>query len=186
MAYGFIPIGGIDGRPYNGGTTRVVKLAADATAIYPGDFVRFEGTNDANGLMSVTKVAAGQVILGSVVSVEPATSTDLPFAAASAAVDRYLNVAVATDGMLFKCQPATAIAVTDIGQNADISVSVGVAPYYTSKSSILGNASYGTVPAQLHLLGVVQDGTSATSTSANLIVRVAEPQIGAATVSVGV
>jgi hypothetical protein len=186
MAYGFIPLGGIDGRPYNGGTMRCVKLAADATAIYPGDFVRQNGTADVNGQISVTKVAAGEVILGAVVSVEPTEATSLPFAAASAATDRYLNVAVATDGMLFKCQPATAIAVADIGGNADISVSAGVAPFYTSKSSILGNGSYGIATAQLNLLGVIQDSASPTSTSANLIVRVAEPQIGGATVSVGV
>ena len=186
MAYGFLPIGGMDGRPYNGGTTRCVKLAADATAIYPGDFVRQNGTGSTDGVLSVTKVAAGEVILGAVVSVEPTMATDLPFAAASASTDRFLNVAVAVNGSLFKCNPATAIAVTDLGGNADISVSAGAAPYYVSRSSILGSGSYGVGSAQLNLVGVVQDGVGATSTSSNLIVRVAEPQIGADTASVGV
>jgi len=186
MPYGFIPIGGIDGRPYNGGTVRCVVLGADTTDIYPGDFVRQNGTASTDGVISVTKVAAGEVIFGAVVSVEPSTATDRTYVLGSVTADQYVNVAVATDTTLFKCNPATAIAVADIGGNADISVSAGTAPYYTSKSSILGNGSYGTGTAQLNLLGVIQDGTSATSTSANLIVRVAEPQVGINTVSVGV
>lgn len=186
MAYGFIPIGGIDGRPYNGATKRCVVVGGDTTDIYPGDFVRYTGTGDDFGAPSVTKVAAGEVIFGAVVSVEPnVASGDRTYVLGSVTTDQYVNVAIATDGMLFKCNPSAAAAKTSIGLNADISVTAGAAPYYTSKSSLDVGAT-GTATAQLNIVGFLDNGTALTSTSADLVVRVAEPQIGAATLSVGV
>jgi hypothetical protein len=185
MAYGFIPVGGINGHPYNGATVRCVKLAADASNIHIGDFVKLDGTGDATGVPSVNKVAAGNVIFGAVVAVEAVEAVSTTYAPASAATDRYLHVAVATPDMLFKCNPSAAVAKTDVGRTADISVSNGTAPFYTSKSS-LDQTNLGTAPAQLQIVGFVQNGIDVTSTSADLIVRVAEPQIGLMTASVGV
>ena len=183
--YGFKPVGGIDGRPYNGGTQRCVVLGADTTDLYVGDFVRLAGSGTATGVPDVTKVAATEVIYGAIVSIEPLEAASaLWIDGSEVAVDRYVNVAVATDGMLFACHPTSAIAKTNIGAMGDIVVVAGAAPFYTSKSTL--SATLTTSAAQLQLVGFVQNDKDATSATADLIVRVAEPQIGGATASVGV
>lgn len=183
--YGFIPIGGMDGRPYNGGTRRCVVLSADTTDIYPGDFVKYSGDGNTDGVMAVTKVAAGEVILGAVVSVEPNQATDLPYVLGSVAADRFVQVAVATPGMLFKCATSAALAVTDIGKMCPIVVNAGAAPYWTSKST-LNKGTLSTTAEQLNIMGTVQNGKAPTAADADVVVRVALPQIGLATASVGV
>jgi hypothetical protein len=183
--YGFIPIGGIDGRPYNGATVRCVVLGGDTTDIHVNDMVKQNGTGSTAGVISVTKVAAGEVIFGSVVSIEPRHAADNMWIDGSEeTADRYVNVAPATDGMLYMCNPASAIAVTDIGGLADLTVGAGAAPFWRSTSTL--TASFGTSTAQLQLLGMVQNGKLATAADADLIVRVVETQLGHATDSVGV
>jgi hypothetical protein len=188
MAYGFIPVGGIDGRPYNGATMRCVVVGGDTTDIYPGDFVIQNGTS-VDGCISVTKaVGSGGtpgVIWGAMVSIEPnAASGDRTYVLGSVTTDQYINVAVATTGMLFMCNPASAIAATDVGGLADFTMVAGDAPYYKSKSVMA--ASFGTSTAQLQFVGQVRNGKAITAADADLLVRVTESQVDVSAASVGV
>ena len=182
--YGFIPIGGIDGRPYNGGTQRFVVLGADTSDFGVGDFVTLAGTGSTAGVTAVTGASATDPILGAVVSIDPIESSSALWIDGSVELaDRHVNVAVATDGMLFQCASASAIAVTSIGLLGDSVVVAPAAPFYKSKSTI--SATVTTSPAQLQIVGVVQNGKAATASDADLIVRVAEPQMGDAKLSIG-
>lgn len=183
---GFIPIGGIDGRPYNGATMRCVVLGAVTDDLAPGDLVKLNGTGDADGVPSVIKSAGGEVILGAIVSVEPSTSSSLPYAAGAITTDQYVNVAVATDQMLFKCQTNTAIAKTSIGLMADHAWVQSVTPYWTSKSVLDVTSGTGTTGKGLEIVGVLQDGVDITDANKVLIVRVVEPQMSTSLASVGV
>jgi hypothetical protein len=189
MPYGFIPIGGHDGRPYNGATRRCAVLGADTTDIYPGDFVVLSGTASADGVPAVTKAVGSEgspgVIWGAVVSVEPSVATSLPYVVGAVTTDQFVNVAVATPNMLFMCNPSAAIAVTDVGAVCDFTMVAGAAPYYKSKSTLTSTfAASGS--AQLRLIGTVQNGKAVTATNVDCIVIVTEPQAGLTLASVGV
>ena len=175
--YGFIPIGGIDGRPYNGATQRFVVLGSDTSDFGVGDFVKLNGTGSTAGIANVTGAGATGEVLGVVMSIDPIESSSALWIDGSVElVDRHVNVAVCTDGMLLQCASSAGIAVANIGLYADSVLNAPVAPFYKSKSTI--SSTLTTSPAQLHLLGVVQNGKAATATDADLIVRVGEPQIG--------
>ena len=183
---GFIPIGGMDGRPYNGATLRCVVLGADTTDINIGDMVKIAGSGDAAGVPDVTLSAAGEVILGAVVSIEPRHAADERWIDGSAeTADRYVNVAVATDPMLFRCRPSEAVAKTSVGLMADVVVGASAAPFYQSTSTFNAGAT-ATTGKGLQLVGFIQDGVDITSTSKDIIVRVVEPQMGSALASIGV
>lgn len=182
---GFIPVGGMDGRPYNGATQRCVVLGAVTDNIHIGDCVLLGGTGDASGVPDVTKCAATNVIFGVVVAVEPTTANSLPYAAGSVTTDQYVHVAVGTDAMLFKGKVSAAVAKTSVGLLADIVVADGAAPYYTSQSTWNAGAT-GTSTASFQLVGFLQDGVDVTDANKICIFRLAEPQIGQTLTSVGV
>lgn len=187
--YGFIPIGGIDGRPYNGATMRCSVAGADVTDIYPGDFVVQTGSASTDGgYITVSKAQGTEgtpgLIWGVCVSVVPSVATSLPYILGSVTTEQFINVAPLTPGMLLQCGASAAIAVTDVGGLCDFTNVAGAAPYYRSKSVL--TASFGTSTAQLQLVGQVNNGKAFTATDADFIVRVTETQVGASAASVGV
>ena len=124
--FGFVPVGNLDGSPYNGGTFRCALLAADATATFIGDAVKLSGTASADGTApSVAQVAATEdLVFGVITSFEadPATSLDDQYRKASTL--RYCQVAPALDN-LFKVQYAGTFAITEVGEGNDITVGSG-------------------------------------------------------------
>jgi len=187
MAYGFIPVGSLGGAPYTGGLVRMAVPAADTADIYPGDLVVLDGGSTADGVPTVDKVAAGGAIFGAMVAVDQPTIEERTYVLGSDATNvQYILVAPALGGTLFKCNPSAALAATAVGSVADISVTAGAAPYYTSKSSLDQGTLATSGTAQLQIVGFAQNGTAITSTSADVLVRVMEPQIGFGAVSAGV
>jgi len=119
--FGLRPIRHINGEPYNGSATRYYVPASDSTALYIGDPVIIAGSADADGVATVTKATAagGAYMLGPVVSVEPITRDSTTYREASTA--RYVWVADNPD-LVFLVQEdgvGGALAVTDVGLNAD-------------------------------------------------------------------
>jgi len=102
-----------------GGNTYYIDTAANN--FYIGDPVIIAGSADADGVATVTKATAagGAYMLGPVVSVEPITRDSTTYREASTA--RYVWVADNPD-LVFLVQEdgvGGALAVTDVGLNAD-------------------------------------------------------------------
>lgn len=65
---GFKPVKYLNGAPWNGQANLYYVVAGDATALFIGDLVTFDGSGDAATLIpSVSQAAAGEDIVGAVV-----------------------------------------------------------------------------------------------------------------------
>lgn len=170
--FGFRPIGGLDGSPYNGATVECVLLAADGTATFVGDPVKLTGTASADGhAPSVAQAAVTDQVFGVVVSFEadPATSLDDQYRKASTL--RRVKVAPALDN-LFVIQVDGAFAITDVGNTADFIVGSGST--VTGMSGVeLDSSDIGT-GANLQILGLSREPDNSVDTNANVIVRINE------------
>ena len=171
-AFGFIPVGGLDGSPYNGGTIRCAILAADGTATFIGDPVVLTGTASADGANpSVAQATTAGQVFGVITAFEadPATSLDDQYRKASTL--RYCQVAPALDN-LFMIQCDGAFAITDVGNTADFIVGSGST--VTGLSGVeLDSSDIGT-GANLQILGLAPMPDNEVDTNANVIVRINE------------
>jgi hypothetical protein len=111
---------------HEGQLTRMAILAADTTATFVGDIVKISGTADADGVASIAQAAAGDTPIGIVVGFDP-DGTNLELKHRQASTLRYAWVN--TDpNVLFEIQEdsdAGALAITNVGQNADVVVGAG-------------------------------------------------------------
>lgn len=121
---GFRPAQYLGGAPWSGQARQYFIQASDATALFVGDLVKFDGGSDTNGIPSVTKALAsdntstGSVIVGAIVGfvVDPTNLNTPQFRTASTA--RY--ALVADDPMiLFEAEGNGTVAATDVGLNAN-------------------------------------------------------------------
>jgi len=128
--FGFRPVRYRNGSPWMGALRTYFVPASDATAIFPGDPVIIAGDGDAFGYPTATRATAATSarITGIMVSIRPggATSTSvLPPRYRVASTDAYILVAD-DPALLFEAQEiGTALAVTNIGQNANITFGAG-------------------------------------------------------------
>lgn len=174
---GLRPVKHLDGSPYNDASNRYYVPASDGTAIHIGDAVKSAGSADALGVPDVTRAAAGDTIRGVVVGIEPRTDDDLNFRAAS--TERYVLVADAPD-IVFEIQEDGAIAVTAVGNNADIVV--GTPNSVVGRSGMqLQSSSVGTATAQLRILGHSQRPDNEVGTNSKLLVLINEHELKSVT-----
>lgn len=177
---GLRPVRHSNGSPYNGAVNRYYVPSSDGTAIFIGDAVKSAGSADANGVASVAQAAAGDAIRGVVVGVEPVTDESLIYRAAS--TERYLLVADAPD-LIFEIQEDSvggALAVTAIGNNADLVVAAGST--FTGLSGMeLDSSTATTSTAQLRILGLVQRPDNEVGSNAKLEVMINEHELKSTT-----
>lgn len=174
-AFGFIPVGGLDGSPYNGGTIRCAILAADSTATFIGDAVKLSGTASADGVSpSVAQCAAGDQVFGVVTAFEADPATSLEDQYRKASTLRYCQVVPALDN-LFKVQCDGAFAITDVGNTADFTVGAGNTTNGLSAME-LDSSDIGT-GAGLQILGLSSEPDNEVNTNANVIVRINESSL---------
>lgn len=155
---GLLPVRQLSSAPYNAGLNHYCTAAGDGTAIYVGDPVKLSGTSQTiNGqiLRDVDQAATGDVIVGVVVAVLPATSDSLIYRAASTV--RTLLVCDDPEA-LFEIQEVsggTALTAAAIGLNANFVVGTGST--YTGLSGVeLNNATEDTTNTlDLHIVGFV-------------------------------
>lgn len=118
-AFGLKPVCYLNGAPYNGQVQKFYVPSSDSTAIYLGDPVKLAGSADSRGIPSVTKASSTNVFVGVVVGIADATRDSTIYRAAS--TETY--VFVCTDPqVLFEIQEdsdGAALAVTDVGLNAN-------------------------------------------------------------------
>lgn len=121
---GLKPVGYLSGAPYNGAANSYFIDASDAQAVYIGSLVKLDGTNNADGVPGVTAVslAAGNVMVGVVVGIDPVTGVSSPnlnqtYRPASTA----MHVFVADDpNLLFEVQADGDVADNAVGYNAPL------------------------------------------------------------------
>jgi len=168
---GFVPKKMLDGSPYNGGTIKCALLAADSTATFIGDLVKFSGTASAEGYPSVAQGAATDTAFAGVITSFDADPTNLESKYRLASTLRLCNVVPALD-VIFSVQCDGAFAITDIGNTAD--VVVGAGDTATGLSGMeLNSANIGT-GVNLHIVGVDERPDNEIGTNADLLVRINE------------
>ena len=115
---GFKPVQSLGGAPYTGKVVTYNVVSGHSTLLAVGDLVVITGTADATGLAQVDAAAAAGLITGCIVSID-ANISNLEQAGLPAGIGG--NVKVAVDrNMLMEAPTASAVAVTDVGGNAEI------------------------------------------------------------------
>lgn len=139
---GFRPVKTLNGSPWNGQTRAYVIPAADATATFVGDLVKFTGAglDITSGLATCVQAAASNQVLGVVVGFEPnngtaaggrylsygSTSLDLP--GHRLASTRRIVYVCDDPNVIFEVQEdglVTPVPMADIGLNINIIVGAG-------------------------------------------------------------
>lgn len=155
--FGLRPVRQLNGSPYNGATTRCFIPSTDSTAMFVGDAVKLAGSADADGVPTVNRAAAGELIAGVIVSFD-ADSDNLSRKHRAASTDRYCNVAMSPD-LVFEIKEDSvggALAATDIGLNADIIYTVAGSTDSGRSGMELDTSTKATTAAQLRILGLAQ------------------------------
>jgi len=182
---GFRPVGNIAAVPFNGGTVRCQIPASDTIPTFIGDFVSLLGSASADGYPTVNQTIPGERIYGVVVSFDADPDTALNTIYRLASTQRYCQVVAATENQLFVGQSAGLPGVAAIGLHADIVVAAGNTTYGISAMEISGTTIV--TSAQLRLIAHVNRADNdPTLANPELIVQVAEPQLGAGLLAVGV
>ncbi len=172
---GLRPVRYLSGSPYNGATNRYYVPSSDSTAIYIGGLVKPAGSADANGVMSVTgNVSTGNAVVGVVVGVQPVTADSTIYRAAS--TERYVYVAD-DPNLIFEIQEDSvggALAVTAVGNSADITGFTGGSTT-TGLSSLLLDSSTATASGDgtedVLVVGLVQRPDNEIGSTAKWLVR---------------
>ncbi|MCP4613026.1 MAG: hypothetical protein GY845_30400 [Planctomycetes bacterium] len=185
---GAVPVGHLNGSPWNGKFRMYYVPSTDSTAIFIGDFVKSAGSADATGKYpTVAQAAAGDAIRGVVIGFasQPQVAfdvTDLGRAYRPASTAMYAAVVDDPD-VIFEVQEdsdAGAIAATAIGNNAD--VVVGSGDTTTGLSAMeLDSSDVATSTAQLRILGVVDREDNELGTNAKLLVLINEHELKSTT-----
>lgn len=182
--FGLKPVRYASGAPYNGACNRYYVPASDSTALFMGDPVVINGSGDAYGVPGAIIATAGSAgrITGVVVGFEPTRAFEtLGYRPASTAMYIY----VADDpNLLFEIQEDAvggALAVTDIGLNADLASGSGST--YTKQSGwqLDTSTKATTATLQVRIDSFQQRVDNEVGANAKVLVRINLPtQTGAA------
>lgn len=182
--FGMKPVRYASGAPYNGAANVYYVPASDGTALFFNDPVIIAGTGDANGVPAVTRATAGSAgrITGSVVGFVPSATLN-PYGYRPASTAGY--VLVADDpNILFEIQEDAvggALAVTDIGLNADLASGSGDTNTKQSGFQLDTSTKNTTATLQLRIEGFQQRADNEVGANAKVLVRINLPtQTGAA------
>lgn len=181
---GLRPVRYASGAPYNGACNPYFIPSSDGTALFIGDPVIIAGSGDTNGVPTATRATAGATnrITGVVVGFVP-TRTFETLGYRPASTDMYALVAD-DPNLLFEIQEDAvggALAVTDIGLNADLVAGSGNT--YTKQSGFqLDTSTKGTgATLQMRIEGFQQRADNEVGANAKILVRINLPtQTGAA------
>lgn len=111
-----------NGSPYNGQMNKYHVPSSNGTAIFVGDVVKLTGAGDANGVSDVAAAGVTDTYVGVVVGVQVDPNA-LQRKYLPASTDGYVLVADAP-GTVFEVQDSGTTAAADVGQNAQITLTV--------------------------------------------------------------
>jgi hypothetical protein len=100
-AYGFLPVGNVNGGPYNGETIRVYSPTTLTTAIFVGDVVEYTGAGSSDGYATVTPTAATDAPWGVITGIEAIKTNLEANNYKPGTTEAYMRM-VPVDGNLFK------------------------------------------------------------------------------------
>lgn len=174
MAGGFRPVQDYSGGDYTGKVQTFSVAAGHTTLLSVGDLVRISGTADADGLQQVDAAAAAGLITGAIVCILPDYSN---LEAKGLAASTAGKVMVTTDPLtLFECETSTTVAVTDVGQNAEIvATEATTSGGLVNSNMTMNSGTFITGTAQLRLEGLKDGGTASGST---VFCRINESTVG--------
>lgn len=204
---GFRPVKHTTGAPYNGQSNMYAVAATDATALFVGDPVNFDGSATVGGIATVTKAAATGQILGVVVGFVPvkldpvtgsitagSTSLDTP-QYRPASTFAYVMVADADD-LLYEVEAATGAnaaytyLAADVGLNAGFTTVAGNTSTGASSAALDMSTKATTATLPFKIVGAVQrvdnEAISGTSTAVRLLVKQNQSAFGGGTGATGV
>lgn len=164
----------VSGAPYMGAVKQYSVAAGDGTAIFVGDLVKLAGTaqtiND-TVMSDVVQAATGDVFTGVVVGVMADTRDSLIYRAASTA--RVLLVAD-DPNLEFECaevDTGTALALADIGLNANIVVGTGSTTLGLSAMQVNNATEQTTNTLDVKIVGFVNAPNNAVGSTARWLIR---------------
>lgn len=177
---GLQPVGTTDGGDYHGKIRTVAFLDTDATATFIGDAVALTGDSTADGEYEVvTQAAAGDAIVGAVVSFLPNFEDEgsLTSVYRKANQARLAKVVFGTD-VLYEIQEDSdggALDATASGSNVDLIVGAG--DTFTGLSGMeIQSSSVGTGTAQLRLRRIARYVDNELGDNAVWVVNINENQ----------
>lgn len=201
---GFRPVASAIGGANQGQGHVYAVLAADATALFVGDPVKLDGTGHTNGVASVTKATQGAAVLGVVVGILPAKMDPVSgsMTAGSITLDTpvyrpastFQYVIVNDDpAQIYEVEAVTgananfAFAVTNIGQNADLSTVAGSTTTGASAAALDMSTAATTATLQWKILGAVNRADNEpTGNSTKVLVKINNATLGGGTGATGV
>ncbi len=165
---GLRPIKHLNGAAWNGAVETYAFLAADGTAAYTGDLVKFGGSASATGIAQVTRSTAdADLHVGVLVGLIPDYSNLNAPSGLRAASTARTGFVVVDPSVVYEIQANAATAIADIGLNVGITYTAGSST--TGLSGLVANmatkATTNTLP--LKIIGVRQSPDQDMSDSSN-------------------
>lgn len=182
---GFLPVGHLDGSPFNGMVQ--MRLFDAANAVYVGDPVKSGGSAgaaglfvngiDCEGMPNAERAAAGDTLLGVVIGFLPKQS-DLSILYKEASTADRIGLVVTAPDVVYEVQEDSVgnnIAVTQVNNNFDmVTWLAGNDLSGISAVELDSSDSSGTSTAQFRLLGLVKSPDNALGTNAKWLVVINE------------
>jgi hypothetical protein len=165
---GLRPVKHINGSAWTGQTESFAFLAADGTAAFVGDLVKFGGSGDANGVPQATRSTAdADLHVGVLAGFVPDYSNLNNPASYRAASTARTAMVIVDPTVVYEIQADAAAAITDIGLNIGLTYTAGSAT--TGLSGLVAKmstkATTNTLP--LKIIGVRQSPDQDMSDSSN-------------------
>ncbi len=178
---GLRPVRTLSGKPFR--VEEMALLAGDGTATFVGDLVKLEGTGDTDGTPSVIQAAAGDTVIGVIVSFRP-NPDNLSQLHRPASTLRRALVCVSPD-VIYEIEEdgvGGAMAVTDIGKCGDVAVGSGsTVTGFSAMTLDSSNVIAADAGGQLRVLRLVPREDNAIGLSAKWEVMIAEHSLLGAT-----
>ena len=173
MSGGFRPTQDISGNGYCGKIQTYGVASGHASLLAVGDLVIETGTSDTAGLAQVDAAAATGLITGVIVAIDPNFSA-LETKGLAAGTAGTVKVQVDPDTLML-ADSSAAVAVTDVGANADIVATAATASGGLVNSNMTVNtAAPGSATAQMRIVGL-PNGAGGAGTS--MLVRINESTV---------
>lgn len=173
--FGFKPARKLGAMNTTGGVNRYYRGTGDANNLFIGDPVDLGGTGDTAGVPSVVRATAGSggYAVGVVVGIENNTSDNLGRTYLPASTAGYVLVCDDPDEVFIIQEDSTsgALAVTDIGLNADFVIGSGNTTTGISATELQTSSINTTNTLQLRVLGLYPDQKNEVGTNAKWLVR---------------
>ncbi len=167
----------LSGGPHTAQLRTFEHPSSDGTAVYVGDLVKMSGTANSDGVPTAIQAAATDTVIGVVVGLEPKYgSLEINYVEASTARNMYVCVDPHAVYEIQEDSTGGNIAVTAVGNNADVVVGSGSTTTGSSGME-LDSSDVKTATAQLRILQLVQREDNAVGDNANWEVMINEHRL---------